>query len=653
LWCITRRVKERRFIMKKSILAILTVALILIVGLEAPYVIAQYSDTGIWYDSAHEMNIGNTKYARDGKIEVGARGEVEFDASSQLDVQAGSSVTFAATVGFATLTADVVDATSITGDTIYCDNKITTATMDATGAVDVLTLQADTITCDNDIATVSVTASGAGDFLTLQADTITCDNDVAAVSVTASGAGDFLTLQADTITCDNDVASVSVTASGAGDFLTLQADTVTVDNGMDATLVSADTITCDNDIATVSVTASGAGDFLTLQADTVTVDNGMDATLVSADTITCDNDIATVSVTASGAGDFLTLQADTITCDNQVSAGSATLTGGLTVGTNADVAGTLNADTLDVDGACDIAGEITVGTTVDSVDGDFTGTLNADTLDVDGAVDIAGEITVGTTVDAVDADFTGTCNADTLDVDGPADFASTITGGGTCAITGDISATQIVSGNTLQIGNTAISATATELNFLDGTTVTTLDFNTLHDAADEVFRLNSRVADNVATWNRGFVPLVVKVDTVAHGDTNTTFDGTTIIVPQNALESGAGLRFTCGGTLVGGGAVAAFIIDIDGASIMTITQDGALAGDWHASATMILSGASVAEVFGTFNVEGNLTTQADYGTDNTADFSAGAITVKTRLTSGAGGDTITQEICVVEYLQGP
>ena len=155
-----------------------------------------------------------------------------------------------------------------------------------------------------------------------------------------------------------------------------------------------------------------------------------------------------------------------------------------------DIDGTANLDVVDIDGAVDMASTLTVAGVVDITDttdsSDATGDTGA--LRTEGGASIAKKLYVGT-----DLDVDGTTNLDAVDIDGAVQLDATLTIGAndqgydvilygdtaSANITWDTSADDlifngaaglIVPDGQFTLGSTAVSATAAEINLIDGGT---------------------------------------------------------------------------------------------------------------------------------------------------------------------------------------
>ena len=173
-----------------------------------------------------------------------------------------------------------------------------------------------------------------------------------------------------------------------------------------------------------------------------------------------------------------------IVASGEIAAASLDISGAI------DVDGTANLDVVDIDGAVDMASTLTVAGVVDITDttdsSDATGDTGA--LRTEGGASIAKKLYVGT-----DLDVDGTTNLDAVDIDGAVQLDATLTIGAndqgydvilygdtaSANITWDTSADDlifngaaglIVPDGQFTLGSTAVSATAAEINLIDGGT---------------------------------------------------------------------------------------------------------------------------------------------------------------------------------------
>jgi cytoskeletal protein CcmA (bactofilin family) len=125
-----------------------------------------------------------------------------------------------------------------------------------------------------------------------------------------------------------------------------------------------------------------------------------------------------------------------------------------------DVNGTANLDVVDIDGAVDMASTLTLAGNADfNGDLDVDGTTNLDAVDIDGAVQADATITVGVDDTGYDVKFFGATASAYMLWDESAD--DLILAG---------AARVVVPDSGLVLGSTAVTATGTELNYVDGVT---------------------------------------------------------------------------------------------------------------------------------------------------------------------------------------
>jgi len=162
----------------------------------------------------------------------------------------------------------------------------------------------------------------------------------------------------------------------------------------------------------------------------------------------------------------------------------------LDISGNIDIDGITNLDVVDIDGAVDMASTLTVAGVVDITDATDSSDATGDTgaLRTEGGASIAKKLYVGT-----DLDVDGTTNLDAVDIDGAVQLDATLTIGAndqgydvilygdtaSANMTWDTSADDlifngaaglIVPDGQFTLGSTAVSATAAEINLIDGGT---------------------------------------------------------------------------------------------------------------------------------------------------------------------------------------
>ena len=194
-----------------------------------------------------------------------------------------------------------------------------------------------------------------------------------------------------------------------------------------------------------------------------------EAELETIDGVTAGTVAASKAIVVDANKDFT--GARNITLTGELDAGSLDVSG------DVDVDGTTNLDVVDIDGAVDMATTLAVAGNVDfNGDLDVDGTTNLDVVDIDGAVDMATTLAVAGNVDFNgDLDVDGTTNLDVVDIDGAVDMATTLTvGGEVTAASLDISGNVDIDGtletDALSLNGTAVTATAADINLIDGIT---------------------------------------------------------------------------------------------------------------------------------------------------------------------------------------
>ena len=217
-----------------------------------------------------------------------------------------------------------------------------------------------------------------------------------------------------------------------------------------------------------------------------------------------------------------TAHIDTLDVDvNATVAGTLGVTGVLTgssldISGDIDVDGTTNLDVVDIDGAVDMATTLAVAGNVDfNGDLDVDGTTNLDVVDIDGAVDMASNLAVGgnitVTGDLTVNGSTTTLNTATLDVEdknitlnkGAGDTSGSVDGAGitiqdavdasndasitwsasndnfvfshevvapSLDISGNVDIDGTLETDALSINSTAVTASAADINLIDGIT---------------------------------------------------------------------------------------------------------------------------------------------------------------------------------------
>ena len=343
--------------------------------------------------------------------------------------------------------------------------------------------------------------------------------DTGSSAITTTGVITGGTLEATTDTSLGDNAAIGYTAA-EGLILTGQGSTndVTIKNDADTIVMRVPTGT-DDVVFTDNVTISGD---LTVSGDTTTVST---TNMVVSDNLIELNNGATSNSNDSGlviergsTGDNAIFMwdesADTFVLGTTTATGSATgnisvtdgalQAGSLDISGNIDVDGTANLDVVDIDGAVDMATTLAVAGNVDfNGDLDVDGTTNLDVVDIDGNVTIDGHLTVngsGVTINTsvfpntvhmldskalvfgTDADIEMLFSGSTFNINTKGNSLSiknnlttylTLDGSGNFTFADgafDIDIASHDTSNGLKLGGTLVTATATELNYVDGVT---------------------------------------------------------------------------------------------------------------------------------------------------------------------------------------
>jgi len=160
------------------------------------------------------------------------------------------------------------------------------------------------------------------------------------------------------------------------------------------------------------------------------------------------------------------------------------------------------------------------------------------------------------------------------------------------------------------------------------------------------------VSDITVTFPQytGDLPIIVGQDAVSHSQAGTgTADGSSWTIPANTLAVGTALRITAGGTLTGGTAAPTVHLYIDNAQIVSLTANAATAGDWYAE-FIIMEHTDTAnqKCLGKLRGGAGATYAADYAIDTTD--TTAAFVVKLQVESANAGDTIVQEMGILEFL---
>ena len=292
--------------------------------------------------------------------------------------------------------------------------------------------------------------------------------------------------------------------------------------------------------------------------------------------------------------------ATTIDIDGAINASGEIIAASLDISGNIDVDGTTNLDVVDIDGAVNIAAATTVATDNkiqfrdtglyinSSTDGqldivaDTEVQIAATTVDINGAVDVSGNLSVGGNLDVTgtfdlsDSNFTNAGDIQLDSITGDSDTNTSITFSGSDVITVTTGGeTQVTFNNgsilpttdndvdlgssslefkdlyidgtayvdAINFNGTAISATAAELNIMDGVTSTAAELNILDGVTSTAAELNilDGVTSTAAELNilDGVTATTAEINLI-DGDTSR---GTT------AVASGDGILINDAGTM--------------------------------------------------------------------------------------------------------
>jgi len=292
--------------------------------------------------------------------------------------------------------------------------------------------------------------------------------------------------------------------------------------------------------------------------------------------------------------------ATTIDIDGAINASGEIIAASLDISGNIDVDGTTNLDVVDIDGAVNIAAATTVATNNkiqfrdadlyinSSTDGqldivaDTEVQIAATTVDINGAVDVSGNLSVGGNLDVTgtfdlsDSNFTNAGDIQLDSITGDSDTNTSITFSGSDVITVTTGGeTQVTFNNgsilpttdndvdlgssslefkdlyidgtayvdAINFNGTAISATAAELNIMDGVTSTAAELNILDGVTSTAAELNilDGVTSTAAELNilDGVTATTAEINLI-DGDTSR---GTT------AVASGDGILINDAGTM--------------------------------------------------------------------------------------------------------
>ena len=148
----------------------------------------------------------------------------------------------------------------------------------------------------------------------------------------------------------------------------------------------------------------------------------------------------------------------------------------------------------------------------------------------------------------------------------------------------------------------------------------------------------------------GDMPVVVGQDYTTYTQAGSgTSDGSSWTIPANTLAVGTALRIKAAGTLTGGNNAPTVHLYIDNAQIVSLTFPAATAGDWVAEFVVgEHTDTANQKVYGRVDSAAGAGGKCDYAVDTTDTTSA--FVVKLQLQAANAGDTIAQEMGIIEFL---
>ena len=217
-------------------------------------------------------------------------------------------------------------------------------------------------------------------------------------------------------------------------------------------------------------------------------------------------------------------------------ASTLTLAGNADFNGNLDVDGVTNLDNVDIDGVVDMASTLTLAGNADfNADLDVDGTTNLDAVDIDGAVDMASTLSlIGNADFDGDLDVDGTTNLDAVNIDGA-----------------------------ISLSGTALTASADEINILDGVTSTTAELNLLDGSvAGTAVASKALIADaNLDIAGLRNITLTGELDSGSLDISgNADVDGTLSVGSINDIE--ATINSISAGTSFGAGSLGVTVANI-------------------------------------------------------------------------------------------
>ena len=367
---------------------------------------------------------------------------INSSADGQLDLVADTEIQIAAT------TVDINGLVDISGNLSVGGNLDVTGTFDLSDSnfTNAGNIQLDSISGDGDTDT-SITFSGSDVITFANGGTgqVTFNNG-SIVPVTdndidlGTSSLEFKDAYFDgTVTTDALVADTADINGGTVDGATIGASSATTVKGTTITATTA-FVPGTSDGATLGTTSLEFGDLYLADGGVVYLGADQDVTLTHvADTGILLN--STRQLQFGDSGTYIHQSAD----------------GVLDLVSDTEIE--INATTIDINGAVDVSGEIAAASLDISGNVDIDGTTNLDAVDIDGAVQLDATLTIGADDQGYDVILYGDTASANLTWDTSAD--DLIFNG---------AAGLIVPDGQLTLGSTAVSATAAEINLIDGGT---------------------------------------------------------------------------------------------------------------------------------------------------------------------------------------
>ena len=367
---------------------------------------------------------------------------INSSADGQLDLVADTEIQIAAT------TVDINGLVDISGNLSVGGNLDVTGTFDLSDSnfTNAGNIQLDSISGDGDTDT-SITFSGSDVITFANGGTgqVTFNNG-SIVPVTdndidlGTSSLEFKDAYFDgTVTTDALVADTADINGGTVDGATIGASSATTVKGTTITATTA-FVPGTSDGATLGTSSLEFGDLFLADGGVVYLGADQDVTLTHvADTGILLN--STRQLQFGDSGTYIHQSAD----------------GVLDLVSDTEIE--INATTIDINGAVDVSGEIAAASLDISGNVDIDGTTNLDAVDIDGAVQLDATLTIGADDQGYDVILYGDTASANLTWDTSAD--DLIFNG---------AAGLIVPDGQLTLGSTAVSATAAEINLIDGGT---------------------------------------------------------------------------------------------------------------------------------------------------------------------------------------